>query len=530
MKPLKDCEYTAFISYAHADDAAWFNWITQFRNELERSLGAMLRGVRLPRFHLSGENGPVAGDLSDELLRRVDASFAMIIVVHDNYAQSEWCLKELEYFKTLFGDEGFRERLYIVAMSEAAMLQVSGSEAWKRLLPGPDQVWLGFFDHADKARPVDIYMGPGLVAPAFRVPFERLRSDLAAKLKQSAAAAAPAPKPAPVAAAPAAAPAPGGTVLLGFVPPASAAAAAGAGQALAAQGISARLLAQDVVFTDFADLALADHLVLPFDDQPPMLTALAPGGHLELQRDAWLKKGKPPDRLHWLDLREAPPPPAEWQGSAAFVARLGVAHVSLSALAAQLHPQAAAVSSPAAGVRIYIESNRHERTLWEPLASRSAASGTSSAAAWRRSACRRSLCVHAACRSTRSTASRRWTTPTAWCCCGAARPARRWWRRSTRSRTRCRAGRDAAPGFVAYLMPPQQFRRPRAGLGLAGVAVPCLPSRTNRWTWCTKSRANSIPFCATCWRAACKRLFEGRMKPLAPFQHRAAACRRARPL
>jgi hypothetical protein len=65
MKPLKDCEYTAFISYAHADDAAWFNWITQFRNELERSLGAMLRGVRLPRFHLSGENGPVAGQLSD---------------------------------------------------------------------------------------------------------------------------------------------------------------------------------------------------------------------------------------------------------------------------------------------------------------------------------------------------------------------------------------------------------------------------------------------------------------------------------
>ena len=75
MKPLKDCAYTAFISYAHADDQAWFNWITQFRDELARSLPALLRGVPLPPFHLSGENGPVAGRLSDELKERVAASF-----------------------------------------------------------------------------------------------------------------------------------------------------------------------------------------------------------------------------------------------------------------------------------------------------------------------------------------------------------------------------------------------------------------------------------------------------------------------
>ncbi|HZF78472.1 MAG TPA: toll/interleukin-1 receptor domain-containing protein, partial [Rubrivivax sp.] len=110
MKALKDCEFTAFISYAHADDAAWFDWVTHFRNELERSLGALLRGVRLPRFHLSGENGPVAGRLTDELKKRIDSSFAMIIVVHENYAQSDWCLKELEYFHSLFGDDGFRQR------------------------------------------------------------------------------------------------------------------------------------------------------------------------------------------------------------------------------------------------------------------------------------------------------------------------------------------------------------------------------------------------------------------------------------
>ena len=186
MKPLKDCEYTAFISYAHADDEAWYGWVTCFRTELERGLQALLRGVRLPRMHLSAENGPVAGVLSEELQKRVAASYAMIIVVHENYAQSSWCLKELEYFKTLFGDDGFRERLYIVALSEAAMLQVSRSEAWKRLLPHDDQLWIPFYDPADKSRPLDIYMAPGLVATSFRTPFERLRGDFAAKLRRAA--------------------------------------------------------------------------------------------------------------------------------------------------------------------------------------------------------------------------------------------------------------------------------------------------------------------------------------------------------
>jgi len=465
MKPLKDCEYTAFISYAHADDAAWFNWVTQFRNELERSLGAMLRGVRLPRFHLSGENGPVAGQLSDELLRRVDASFAMIIVVHDNYAQSEWCLKELEYFKTLFGDEGFRDRLYIVAMSEAAMLQVSGSAAWQRLLPGPDQVWLGFFDEGDKTRPLDIYMGPGLVAPAFRVPFERLRSDLAAKLKQSASAPLTPPPPPPPAPTPApaagAAQAPAGSVLLGFVPPACAGAAAAAAQALAAQGLDARLLAQDVVFSDFADLAAADHLVLAFDDTPPMLTTLAAGGHLELQRDAWLKKGKPPDHLHWLDLRAAPPPAAEWQGSAAFVAGLRVAPLSLPALAEQLQPRAAVVAAtPASGVRIYIESNRHERTLWEPL-------GEQIRRKWD------DLCRSLAPQRVPPLVLRPRGLPVdqidSFPMLDDADGVVLLWGRKTsealvaqinKVENKMPPGRDAAPGIVAYLMPPQQATEP----------------------------------------------------------------------
>ena len=388
MKPLQDCEFTAFISYAHADDEAWFDWVTQFRNELERGLSALLRGVKLPRMHLSEQNGPVSGVLSDELKARVAASFAMIIVVHDNYAQSEWCLRELEYFRTLFGDEGFRQRLYIVALSESAMLSVSGGSAWKRIVPGDDQLWIPFFDPADHNRPLDVYMGPGLVSPAFRTPFERLRADFATKLKAAAAtiavarpvaptaeqpgltaASAPAAPTAPTAASTISIAAAATRLLLGFVPAHAATAATAAVQQLVERGLAARLLAQDVVFNDFADFDAATDLVLAFDDSPPMLQSMSPGGHLQLQRDAWLKKGKAAERLHWLELRSAAAAAGAAQGSAALVLSLGGQPLDLQGLLQRLdpRPQAALAAVPTQSVRVYIESNRNERTLWEPL-------------------------------------------------------------------------------------------------------------------------------------------------------------------
>ncbi|MDO9073714.1 MAG: TIR domain-containing protein [Rubrivivax sp.] len=471
MKPLQDCEFTAFISYAHADDDAWFNWVTQFRTELERGLQAMLRGVRLPRLHLSGENGPVAGALSEELRRRVEASFAMIIVVHDNFAQSDWCLKELAYFKSLFGEQGLRERLYIVALSEAAMLQVSGSAAWRALMPGDDQIWMPFFDPADKARPLDIYMGPGLVSPAFRQPFERLRSNFAAKLRQAAALpSVPVSRPAPeLAAAPApgaagAAPSTttGGELLIGFVPPASAAAAVQAANVLAQRGLPARVLSQDVVFNDFADYARAERLLLAFDDAPLMMTSLAAGGHLEVQRDAWLKRGGTPERLHWLDLRTAAAAAAPPQGAAAWVAAQGGAMTTAQALADLLRPPAPApaVLAQASGVRIYIESNRNERTLWEPL-------GEQIRRKWD-DVCRRVAPGRVPALSLRPRGLPVDQIDSFPSLDDADGVVLLWGRKTSEAlvaqinkvENKMTPGRDAAPGIVAYLMPPQQATEP----------------------------------------------------------------------
>ncbi len=393
MKALKDCRYSAFISYAHADDSAWFGWVRQFRDELERSLDAMLRGVKLPRVHLSGENGPVAGVLSDQLKERVAQAFAMVIVVHDNYAQSSWCLKELEYFKELWGDQGFRERLYIVALSESAMNSVASGPVWKQVMPHDDQLWLPFFDAADHNRPVDVYMAAGLVSPAFRGPFERLRSDFASKLRAAAAAEvsvrdAPKLPPAGVQRAPRSAPGEDraavpstpevaellpavspqlGAVALCFAPRPSEGRLAQCRQALQAAGVQLRSIPQDAVYGGFDEFESIEHLVLPFDDNPPLMPMVGPGGHLQMLRDAWLHKGHAADTLHWLDLRETSGSLSSPAGAAAYVASLGVPTVSVQALLQAWQPAPSALGANVQAVRIYIESNRHERNLWEPL-------------------------------------------------------------------------------------------------------------------------------------------------------------------
>jgi TIR domain len=469
MKPIADCEFTAFISYAHADDDLCLGWITQFRNELDRGLQAAMRGTRLPPLHMSGENGPVAGVLSDELVKRIEASFAMVIVVADNYVQSDWCLKELAYFKTLFGDQGFRERLYIVALSEAAIFKISASAAWRELMPSNEQVWLPFFDPVDRDKCINVYMGRSVVAPEFRAPFERLRGDFAGKLRQSvqaigANAAAPADAVIPDAA-PAPAPTLAAKLLFGFVPPACAAATAAAAQALVQQGVGVRQLTQDVVFSDFAELLQADSLVLPFDDNALMMTSLAAGGHLQVQREAWLKKGKPADNLYLLDLRERLPLPRDWQGGAAYVATLNVAPVNLQALAAALQPAATPSLAPAQGVRLYIESNSNERTLWEPL-------GEQIRRKWDR------VCSQIAPGRVPPLSLRARGLPVdqldRYPSLDDADGVVLLWGRKTpdtlmaqinKVENKMPFGRDAAPGIVAYLMPPQPTADPLPAWG-----------------------------------------------------------------
>ncbi|MBL8287246.1 MAG: TIR domain-containing protein [Rubrivivax sp.] len=363
INSLAQSQYTAFISYAHADDVRCHRWVSFFAEELQRGLEAVMRGVALPPVHLSGDNGPVAGVLGPELRERIDRSFAFVVVVHDNYVQSDWCRQELEYFCQRFGEEGCRERLYVLALSEPAVQKVTAGDTWQRLVPA-GQLWMPFFAELDRDEPIDIYMAPQLVTGAFKTMFNRLREDFVAKLK-----AAQAPQQQPIA--------------------------------------------------SLASLAAVAAAAAPAPPAPLGLAALGTG------------------------TGPAVPVTAARNGGAA---------------------------PPAGDVRIYIESNRHELTLWQPL-------GEQMRRRWQR------LTTAAA--------------PAAAGAAGAAAPAAPGlqlrprglpveqidqfpslddadgvvllWGRKTpdalvaqinKVENKMSAGRDAAPGVVAYLMPPQSSAEP----------------------------------------------------------------------
>ena len=169
MKPFNECKYSAFISYAHADDQASDGWISQFseflRMKLQNRLGRI--GVKqLQDMHLSGRNGPVMGSLPDTLLQNVCDSYAMIIVVFNAYTKSDWCLQELEYFKKSFGDEGLRRRLYVVALSKSAMEDIMARSDWARLTL-PNQLWIPFFREDENDEPARMRLDHGGLSQRF---------------------------------------------------------------------------------------------------------------------------------------------------------------------------------------------------------------------------------------------------------------------------------------------------------------------------------------------------------------------------
>ncbi len=379
MNRFKVCNYSAFISYAHADDEGW---ISDFASELERRLRNRVgrsTGVTVPGMHLSGKDGPVGGSLSSELQARIAESFVMIIVVHDDYAQSPWCLKELEYFKALFGERGFLDRLYVVAMSERAINLVCAKPSWKQLLPFDDQIWIPFFREDDHNRPARVRLDQGQFSQRFEDQLERLLVDLVDKVKADCALP-PAPPPPPLspsadgraAATPAstcAAP-----LLFGVASPELAAPVRKLADELRAAGVQADLLAPESLNGDFPEFDSASHLVLPFSSGGESLRPykFSAGGHLAAQRDVWMGKGRPASQLIWLDLREFPCAAPAGRGHAELVAQIEADSIKPDALRQRFLPQRPPLPPPAPvaaseRVNIYIESNQNEVDLWDPL-------------------------------------------------------------------------------------------------------------------------------------------------------------------
>jgi hypothetical protein len=369
---LNECRYSAFISYAHADDLATDGWISQFseflRMRLQNRLGRI--GVKqLQDMHLSGRNGPVMGSLPDALLGNVADSYAMIIVVFNAYTKSDWCLQELEYFHKSFGTEGLKRRLYVVALSKSAMEDIVARPDWGRLTL-PNQLWIPFYRDEDSDEPARVRLDHGGLSQRFDGQLIKLLDAFEEAVKQDLRQ----PPPRAVAPPPERTRAKG--LLFGVPSPELAEASASLARELREGGIPVEELGPDALDGDFDEFDRATTLILPFGRGGQHLKPFkfSPGGHLAAQRDAWLDKGGAADALIWLDLRELAidAPPAK--GHVDLLAAIEAQALKPAALRQRIAPLAPCTPVPeeptGERVNIYIESNQHDTDLWQDLGAR----------------------------------------------------------------------------------------------------------------------------------------------------------------
>jgi len=95
-------EYDVFVSYAHADNeiplgsSADYGWVTALAN----NLGQGYRKRLFIDHHLK------PGDaFSDDLLAKVENSTLLVLLLSQNYIDSEWCGKELDHFVHTHADD-----------------------------------------------------------------------------------------------------------------------------------------------------------------------------------------------------------------------------------------------------------------------------------------------------------------------------------------------------------------------------------------------------------------------------------------
>lgn len=185
-RALSEFGHAACLSYAHADDEAWSGWIRSFGKELQMGLATRLRDVKLPPLLLSDDAAPVQSNFSVALAERLASAFALIIVVHDRYAQSEWCQRELQMFVDQRAGTDWQQQIYVIAMSRPAVEALMRSPHWQRAVQGQALTWLPFFDPQAPDRPLHIYSEGGQVAQQFHQAVMQLRDAFAEQLRQAA--------------------------------------------------------------------------------------------------------------------------------------------------------------------------------------------------------------------------------------------------------------------------------------------------------------------------------------------------------
>lgn len=373
LQRFAEAKYTAFISYSHRDNEATNGWIADFAKVLAPQLDTELstdarRLNKLVEVHRSGQNGRVHGVLDERMQEAIAQSFAMVVVVHKNYLDSKICHDELRWFKDRFGDEGLRERLFIVALSETCMTALEASDLWKDIFEGQRQLWHPFYSNDDKTSPMTVYRPDGERATApFFERFKPLRNQLAEKINADARNRRELPRE----------PFPSSNVMSGrtrtlLIAPCRPELDA------AVKSVAERLKRRDPdlsvqVLTQppgGQQIKSADYLLLPFNNGAP-LDWPHPQGHFGQLKQGWETFGKPADNLLTLDLREISAPDdasAEFQETLQWLTSCSGYRKSAEVLEKPfIAEEKFFVGGQAV---IYVENNPNESQVWDAVGDR----------------------------------------------------------------------------------------------------------------------------------------------------------------
>jgi len=121
MTFLADYDYDVFISYAHLDDEGERHWIStliqRLRTEATQRLG---KDLRIWMDHALDGNQPV----TPEIMKAVQGSATLLIVMSCSYLASEWCVKERNAFLRVAGDRVAEGRIFVIEARETNRIEI----------------------------------------------------------------------------------------------------------------------------------------------------------------------------------------------------------------------------------------------------------------------------------------------------------------------------------------------------------------------------------------------------------------------
>jgi len=143
-------KYDAFFSYAHSDNEARRNLITNFREALAPKIKHEITKKRQDLktrdvfIFQDKENLEITGQTSDRLAPHVRKSWFLFVFMSEQYQNSAWCEKELDWFKDNFrGEEGEAIKHTIIVVLEKEALRGK----WKSYLGADNEpLYMKFFD------------------------------------------------------------------------------------------------------------------------------------------------------------------------------------------------------------------------------------------------------------------------------------------------------------------------------------------------------------------------------------------------